>query len=83
MVYGDFEDSVKRTAADNVLRDRAFNIAKDPEYDGYQRQLASLVYKFFGKKTAGSGIESIQQNEQLTEELHKPIITKFKKRQMY
>ena len=45
MVYGDFKYLAKRTAADNVLRDKAFNIAKTPKYDGYQRRLASMVYK--------------------------------------
>ena len=79
MVYGDFKDLAKRTAADKVLREKAFNIAKDPKYDGYQRALASMVYKFFDKKTAGSGIKSMQQNEQFAEELHKPIIRNFKK----
>ena len=76
MAYGDFKDLAKRTGADKVLRDKAFNIAKDPEYDGYQRGLASMVHKFFDKKTAGSGvttlanksaIKSITQNEQLAE----------------
>ena len=74
MAYGYFKDLTKRTAADKVLRDKAFNIAKDPKYDGYQRGLASMVYKFFDKKTAGKGIKSMQQNEQLAEELHKPTI---------
>ena len=74
---------LKATAADKVLRDKAFNIAKDPKYDGHQRGLASMVYKFFDKKTAGSGIKSMHQNEQLDEELHKPIIRKFKKRKVY
>ena len=50
MAYGDFKDLAKRTAADKVLRGKAFNIAKDPKYDGYQRGLASMVYKFFDKK---------------------------------
>ena len=50
MAYGDFKDLAKRTAADKVFRDKAFNIAKDPKYDGYQRGLASVVYKFFDKK---------------------------------
>ena len=59
MAYGDFKDLAKRTAADKILRDKAFNIAKDPKYDGYQRRLASTVYKFFDKKTAGSGIKSM------------------------
>ena len=58
MAYGDFKDLARRTAADKVLRNKAFNIAKDLKYDGYQRELASIVYKFFDKKTAGSGIKS-------------------------
>ena len=79
MAYGDFKDLKGRTAADNVLRDKTFNIAKNPKYDGYQTGLASMVYKFFDKKAkGGSGVilanKSIPQNEQLAEELHKPII---------
>ena len=50
MAYGDFKDFAKRTASDKVLKDKAFNIAKNPKYDGYQRGIASMVYKFFGKK---------------------------------
>ena len=80
MAYGDFKDLAKRTDADKVLREKAFNFAKDPKYDGYQRGLASMVYKFFDKRTTGSGIKSMPQNEQLVEELHKPIIKKFKKK---
>ena len=52
--YHNSKDLARRTTADKVLRDKAFNIAKDPKYDGYQRGLASMVYIFFGKKTAGS-----------------------------
>ena len=87
MAYGDFKDLKRRTAADNVLRDKAFNIAKNPKYDGYQRGLASVVYKFFDKKTKGSGVtlanKSVSQNKQLAEELHKSIIRKFKRREIY
>ena len=54
MAYGDFKDLARRTASDKALRDKAFNIAKNPKYDGYQRQLAFMVYKFFDKKSAGS-----------------------------
>ena len=50
MAYRDFKYSAKRTAADKILRDKAFNIAKNPKNDGYQRGLASMVYKFFDKK---------------------------------
>ena len=59
MAYGDSKDLAKITAADKVLRDKAFNIAKDPKNDGYQRGLASLVYNFLDKKTAGSGNKSL------------------------
>ena len=52
MPYGDFEDLSRRTASDKVLRDKAFNIAKTLKYNGYQRGLASMVYKFFSKKYA-------------------------------
>ena len=78
--YSDSKDLTKRTVADKILRNRAFNIAKDPKYDGYQRGLASMVYKFFDKKSAGSGVNTTPQDQQLAEELHKPIIRKFEKK---
>ena len=56
MAYGDFKDLAKGTAADKVLRNKAFKIASDQKYDGYQRGLASMVYKFFDKKSSGSGL---------------------------
>ena len=56
MAYGDFKDLKRRTFSDKVLRDKALNIAKNPEYDGYQRRLASMVYKFFDKKSTDSCI---------------------------
>ena len=49
--YGDFKDLTRRTASDKILCDKAFNIAKTPKYDGYQHGLASMVYKFFDKKS--------------------------------
>ena len=55
IAYGDFKDLAKRTAADKLLRDKAFKIASDQKYDGYQRGLASMVYKFFDKMSQGSG----------------------------
>ena len=93
--YSDSKDLTKRTVADNIFKNKAFDIAKDPKYDGYQRGLASMVYKFFDskvaspdKKSIGSGAKRVNtkitpQNEQLAEELHKPIIRKFKKRKVY
>ena len=53
MAYGDFKDLAKRTTADKVLRDKAFKIASDQKHDGYQRGLASMVYKFFDKESSG------------------------------
>ena len=55
MAYGDVKDLAKRTAADKVLRNKAFKIASDQKYDGYQRGLASMVYKLLYKKSQGSG----------------------------
>ena len=49
MAYQDFKHLRRRTFSDTVLRDKAFNIAKNPKYNGYQRGLASMVYKFFDK----------------------------------
>ena len=82
MAYGKSKDLVKRTQSDKVLRDKAFKIASDPKYDGYQRELASMVYKFFDKKSSGKGIVN-EPNYQLASELHKPIIRKFKERKVY
>ena len=83
MVYGDFKDLKRRTFSDKVLSNKAFNIVKNPKYDGYQRGLASVLYKFFDKKSEGSGIINNKENIQLAEELHKPIIRKFEKRKVY
>ena len=64
--------STRRAASDKILRGKAFNIAKNPRYDGYQRGLASIVYKIFDKETSGSGIknENVSNNE-LLENLRK------------
>ena len=89
----DSKDLTKRTVVDKILKHKAFNIAKDPKYDGYQRGLASIVYKFFDKKSAsladkstkGSGVNTrlAPQIQQLVEELHKPIIRKFNTRKIH
>ena len=84
MGYGNLKDLEKRTQSDKVLKDKAFEIPNNPKYDGYQSGLASMVYKFFDKKSKGAGIKNeIKQNQQLANELHKPIIRKFKKRKVY
>ena len=82
MVYGKSKDLVIRTQSDKVLRDKVFKIASDPKYDGYQRGLASMVYKFFHKKSSGIGIAN-EPNYQLANELYKLITQKFKKRNVY
>ena len=95
--YADHKDLINRTEADKVLRDKAYDIASNPEYDGYQRGLASMVYKFFDKKSTaepsslermGSGFKKLKNTTKpsssiLAEERHKPIIRKFNKRKVY
>ena len=85
MAYGDFKDLKRRTKLDIVLKNKAFAIASNPKYDEYQRMLASIFFKFFQKETSsGAGIKNeIKENQQLANELHKPIIRKFKRRKVY
>ena len=78
--YADHKDLINRTEADKVLRYKAYDMASNPEYDVYQRGLASMVYTFFDKKSMGSGIAS---SSVLADKLHKPIIKKFDKRKVY
>ena len=75
----DAGDLAKRTISDKIFKDRDFEIARNLNYDGCQRVLASMVYKLFDRKT-GLGISV---NEQLNEELHKPIIKKLNRRKVY
>ena len=82
MVYGKSKDLTKRTQSDRFLRDKAFKIANDPKYDGYQRGLVSMVYKLFDKKSSGSGVAT-GPNYQLANELHRQIIRKFKRQKVY
>ena len=62
MAYGDFKDLARRTASE-VLRDKVFNIAKNPKYDGFQRGLASMVHTFFHKKSKGGGVANNEINK--------------------
>ena len=72
MAYGDFKDLARRTASDKVVRDKTFNIAKNPKYDRYQGGLSSMVYKFFDKKSKGGGVANneIKHNGVLWTWLH-------------
>ena len=87
--YADHKDLINRTKSDKVLRDKAYNIASNPEYDVYKRGLASMVYKFFDKKSTAepSSIERmgnrIASSSILANELHKPIIKNFDKRKVH
>ena len=84
MAYRDFKDLTRRTASDKILRDEVLSIAKNLKYDGYQRGLASIVYKFFDKTFSSGKIKNeILSNEEFAEELHKPIVRKFKERKVY
>ena len=83
-VYNKFKDLEKRTQSDIVLKNKALKVASNPKYNGYERGLASMVYKFFAKKSKGISFKgSGLKNQQLADELHKPIIKKFKKRKVY
>ena len=81
MAYGKLKDLAKRIQSDKSMRDKPFKIGSDPKYDGYQKGLASMVYNCFDKKSSGRGVN--EPNYQLVDELHKPIIKKFKKRKVY
>ena len=77
MGYGDFKDLTRRTAVDKVLHDKAFSTAKNPKYGRYECGLPSMGYKFFDKKTSSGTVKNeIISNNQLSEELHKPV-TKY------
>ena len=80
MAYGDFEDLKATIFSCKFLREKAFNIAKIPKYHWYQKELASMFYKyFFNKKSADIGVNiPLEFNEQLAKELHEPIIRNFK-----
>ena len=84
--YNKYKDSVNRKQSDIVLKNKALKIATDPRVNGYQRGLASLVYKFFNERTKASVINNkgnLFVNSQLAEELHKTIIKNFKRRKVY
>ena len=94
--YAKYKDVENRLISDQKLRNSAYDIASNPKYDGYQRGLASMVYKFFDSKVAPrdkktmsgkcnakhSSLESTGNNKILAEELHKPV-KKFNKRNVY
>ena len=90
IVYGKSKVLVKRTQSDKILRGKTFKNASDPKYDRYQRGLASVAYKFYGKKSSESSVAALLANKSATEpnyqlpnELHRWIIRKFKRQKVY
>ena len=79
VAYSDSKDLAKRTISVKILRDRAYEIAKNCNYDGNQRALASMVYKFFWQENRTGN----KCRRKLAEELHKPVTEKFKRRKVY
>ena len=79
MADGKYKDLAKRAESDKVLRDKAFKIASNPNYDGYQRGLASMVYMFFNKRVATLANKYMPNELQIPNKLHKLIIKKFKR----
>ena len=82
MTYGRYKGFTKRTKSDNVLREKAFKITINLKYDGYQREIALMVNRFFDKKSKANGTKSVS-NQQLADKLYKQIIRKFKRRIVY
>ena len=66
MVHWGFKGLNRRTVSDKLLRDKVFNVVKNPKYDKYQGGIASIIYQFFNKKTSGGAVKNeIMQNEEL------------------
>ena len=89
MLYGDFKDLHRRTITNKILHDKAFNIAKISNCDGYQHKLASMVYNFFNRQTSNANKEAavksviVSENKEITKELHKLVIRKIEKRKLH
>ena len=81
MAYCKSKDITKRTQSRKALKDKVSKIATDPKYDGYQRGLASMLYKFPDKKSSGSGVDTSLANK--SKELQRQIIRNFKGRKVY
>ena len=84
--YAKYKDRLNKKQSDIVLKNKALKIATDPRVNGYQRGLASMVYKFCNERTKGSGINNkgnLLVNLQLAQERHKQIIKNFKRRKVY
>ena len=90
MAYGKSKGLAKETQSDKVLRDKAFKITSISKYDDCQTAFSPIVYKFFDKRSSGSGFNASLANKSATEpnyqfanELHRQIIRTFKRRKVY
>ena len=80
MAYGKYKDLERRTQSDEVLKNKAFEIACNPKYDRYQRGLVSMVFKYFDKNSKGSGIKNkIEENQQLAMNFINQLLGSLKK----
>ena len=74
-----------------MLKDKSFKVGSNPNYDGYQKGVAPMVYRFFDKKSNCGGVAALANksairsmpNKQLENEINKPIVRKFKWRRGY
>lgn len=82
LAYGDFRDLVSRTTSDKVLRDKVFEIAHNPNWDGYKRALPSIIYIFWVKNAGDTDTHTateISEDRQSANEPQRPITRKFSK----
>ena len=83
MADRDSKDLPRRTTADKLLCDKAFNNAKNTKFDGYRRKIAAMVYTFLDTNSSGDAIKSeVMSNHQLAEELHNKINRKLVKQKV-
>ena len=78
--YSDSKDFAVWAISDKVLKDKAYVIAKNLKYGGYQRRFANMVYRLFDKKKKKKTGSGAGGNKELAKELHRPVIKKFKRR---
>ena len=79
--YAGSKDLVQKTISDKILEERAYEVDRNPNYNGYQRRLATIIYEIFDNKAESGAKASVY--EDLDQELHKTVIKKFKKKKVY
>ena len=76
MVFGDFKDFSRMTAPHKLSSGKAFNMAKNPRFNSYQRELASMIYQLFDLKSGCAIKSKVIPNHKLPNKQHKQIIKK-------